>query len=95
MTKDQKTIKAQAVQITGLTNEIERLKSDLETVRTYREQYSKELADAHATFDLLGIPRRPKDTYCDLSVNARFTLFLAQRSGIQIKKDTDKEDCDW
>ena len=78
MTKDQRTIKAQAVQITELTNDVSRLKSDLDTVRKCREQADSELADVHATFDLLGIPRRVKNTYHDLTANARMTLFLAQ-----------------
>lgn len=91
MTKDQRTIKAQAAQITDLTNEITRLKSDLESTRKYREQYDAELTDIHTTFDLLGIPRCSKNSYRNLSANARLTLFFAQRGGIQIKKDATEE----
>lgn len=86
MTKDQRTIKAQAVQITDLTDEVARLKSDLELVRRYKEQYDSELADIHATFDLLSIPRHTKNSYRDISANARLTLFLAQANGIKIEQ---------
>lgn len=95
MTKDQRTIKAQVVQITELTNEIERLKSELETTRRYKEQSDNELSDINATFDLLCVPRCVKNNYRNLSANSRLTILLAQRSGIQIKKDADKEDLDW
>lgn len=90
MTKDQRTIKAQAVQITDLTNEITRLKSDLESARKYKDQYDNELKDVHATFDLLGVPQCVKNTYHDLTANARLTLFLAQTNGIKVEQP--KED---
>ena len=90
MTKDQKTIKVQAVQITDLTNEIARLKSDLESMRKYKEQYDNELSDIHATFDLLSVPRYVKNNYHNLSANARLTLFLAQTHGIKVEQP--KED---
>lgn len=86
MTKDQRTIKAQATQINDLTNEITRLKSDLESTRKYKEQYDNELKDVHATFDLLGVPQRVKNTYHDLTANARLTLFLAQTNGIKVEQ---------
>ncbi len=86
MTKDQRTIKAQTVQIAALANEIARLKSDLESVRKYKEQYDNELSDINATFDLLGIPQRVKDTYRNLTANARLTLFLAQINGIKVEQ---------
>lgn len=79
MTKDQRTIK-------DLTNEVTRLKSDLETARKYKDQYDSELSDVHATFDLLGVPRRVKNTYHDLTANARLTLFLAQTNGIKVEQ---------
>ena len=91
MTKDQRTIKAQATQIADLTNEITRLKSDLETARKYKEQYDNELSDINATFDLLGVPRRVKNTYHDLTANARLTLFLAQTNGIKVEQPKDGE----
>lgn len=90
MTKDQRTIKAQAVQINDLTNEITRLKSDLESACMYKDQYNNELKDVHATFDLLGVPQRVKNTYHDLTANARLTLFLAQTNGIKVEQP--KED---
>ena len=86
MTKDQRTIKAQAVQITELTNEVARLKSDLEHERKYKDQYDSELVDIHRTFDLLGVPARVKNTYHDLTANARLTLFLAQTNGIKVEQ---------
>lgn len=90
MTKDQRTIKAQTVQITDLTNEIARLKSDLESARKYKDQYDSELRDIHATFDLLGVPQHVKNTYYNLTANARLTLFLAQTNGIKVEQP--KED---
>ncbi len=89
MTKEQRTIKAQATQIADLTNEVARLKSDLETLRKYRDQYDAELADIHATFDLLCIPRHVKNSYRDMSANARLTLFLAQTNGIKVEQPKD------
>lgn len=89
MTKDQRTIKAQAVQITDLTNEVARLKSDLELTRKYKEQYDNELSDIHRTFDLLGVPARVKNAYHDLTANARLTLFLAQTNGIKVEQPKD------
>lgn len=90
MTKDQRTIKAQATQINDLTNEITRFKADLESARKYKDQYGSELADIHRTFDLLGVPQRVRNTYHDLSANARLTLFLAQTNGIKVEQP--KED---
>lgn len=86
MTKEQKTIKVQAQQIAALTNETTRLKSDLESARKYKDQYDNELKDVHATFDLLGVPHRVKNTYHDLTANARLTLFLAQTNGIKVEQ---------
>jgi hypothetical protein len=86
MTKDQRTIKEQAVQITDLTNKVARLESDLESTRKYKEQYDDELSDIHATFDLLGIPRCVKNSYRNMSANARLTLFLAQTNGIKVEQ---------
>ena len=86
MTKDQRTIKAQAVQITDLTNEITRLKSDLSRTEEYKKKYDEELCDIHRTFDLLGVPARVKNTYHDLTANARLTLFLAQTNGIKVEQ---------
>lgn len=92
MTKDQKTIKEQATQITDLTKELERLKSDNAIIQKYKEQYDNELKDIHETFDLLGVPRHPKNTYRDLSVNARLTLFLAKTSGLKVEQLKEEED---
>lgn len=86
MTKDQKTIKTQAAQIESLTNEVARLKSDLDLARKLKEQYDNELSDMHATFDLLSVPKRVNGTYRDLTANARLTLFLAQTNGIKVEQ---------
>ena len=91
MTKEQRTIKDQATKITELTNKVTELKSRLETADEYRNKYSSELNDIHATFDLLCIPKRVKDTYRDLTANARLTLFLAQINGIKVEQPKDGE----
>ena len=89
MTKEQRIIKAQAAQIADLTNTIAELKSKLETANEYRNKYSSELYDIHVTFDLLSIPRRVKNTYSDLTANARLTLFIAQINGIKVEQPKD------
>lgn len=89
MTKDQRTIKQQAVQIAGLTTEASALRADLENVRKYKERNDNELNDIHATFDLLGVPRRVENNYYALSANARLTLFLAQANGIKVEQPKD------
>lgn len=91
MTKEQKTIKEQAVQITDLANEVAMLKSDLEIARKYREQSENELSDIHATFDLLGVPRSVKGTYRNLTANARLTLFFAQINDIKVEQPKEGE----
>lgn len=91
MTKEQRIIKTQAEQITELTKAIEDLKSKLESACKYREQYDKELKDINATFDLLGIPSRVKNSYHDLTANARLTLFLAQTNGLKVEQPKDGE----
>lgn len=89
MTKEQRTIKEQAAQITELTKTIEDLKSRLESACKYKEQYDNELRDVHATFDLLGVPSRVKNTYSELTANARLTLFIAQTNGIRVEQPKD------
>lgn len=89
MTKEQRTIKEQAAQIAGLTNEVAKLKSDLELARKYKEQSDAELKDVHATFDLLGVPRRVSGTYYDFTATSRLTLFLAQANGIKVEQPKD------
>ena len=91
MTKEQRTIKEQATQIIDLINEIKDLKSNLELTSEYKEQYDTELSDIHATFDLLGVPRRANGTYHDLKANARLTLFIAQINGIKVTQPKDGE----
>lgn len=89
MTKEQRTIKDQAAQIAELTKTIEDLKSRLESACKYKEQYDNELRDVHATFDLLGVPSRVKNTYSELTANARLTLFIAQTNGIRVEQPKD------
>lgn len=91
MTKEQRIIKEKATQIADLTNEVAKLKSDLEMTRKYKEQYDNELADIHSTFDLLGVPKRVKNTYHDLNANARLTLFLAQTNGMKVEQPKEGE----
>lgn len=91
MTKEQRLIKDQATQIADLTNEIKELKSRLETADEYRSKYSSELNDIHATFDLLGIPSKVKNTYIDITANTRLTLFLAQINGIKVTQPKEGE----
>lgn len=91
MTKEQRTIKDKTTQIAELTNKVTDLESRLETTDEYRNKYSSELNDIHATFDLLGIPNRVKNTYRDLTANARLTLFLAQTNGIKVEQPKDGE----
>lgn len=91
MTKEQRTIREQKTQIENLASELKRVKSDLECTGKYKEQYSNELADINATFDLLNVPRRVKNTYHDLTVNARLTLFLAQLNGIKVEQPKEGE----
>ena len=91
MTKEQRIIKEQAAQIADLTNTIADLESKLKTANEYRDKYSSELYDIHATFDLLSVPRRVKNTYSDLTANARLTLFIAQINGIKVTQPKDGE----
>ncbi len=91
MTKEQRTVKEQATQITDLISKIKDLKSNLELTREYKEQYDTELSDIHATFDLLGVPRRANNAYHALTVNARLALFIAQINGIKVTQPKDGE----
>lgn len=91
MTKEQRIIKEQAAQIADLTKTITDLKSKLETADEYRKKYASELYDIHATFDLISIPRRVKNTYSDLTANARLTLFIAQTNGIRVEQPKDDD----
>ena len=91
MTKEQRTVKEQATQITELINKIKELKSNLELTRGYKERYGTELADIHATFDLLGVPRRANGTCHALKANARLTLFIAQINGIKVTQPKEGE----
>lgn len=91
MTKDQRTIKQLTQQLADLTSEITRLKLNLVSECLYKNKYRDELDDIHTTFDLLDIPRRVKNTYHDLTANARLTLFLAQTNGIKVEQPKEGE----
>ena len=91
MTKEQKTVKEQAAQITDLIDKIKDLKSNLELTSEYKEKYDTELSEIHATFDLLGVPRRANGTYHALKANARLTLLIAQINGIKVTQPKDGE----
>lgn len=84
MTKDQRTIKQLTTQVTELETKLASAKDDLKRSQEYKEKYDHELADIHRTFDLLGVPQSVKNSYHDLSANARLTLFLAQTHGIPV-----------
>ena len=95
MTREQRLIKKYEAQIEQMSTDYAEA---TRIAKMYTDQNSKlqgELEDMHLTFDSLGIPRRLKDTYRDMTLSARFVLFLAQRSGIPVKQDPNKEDCDW
>lgn len=91
MTKEQRTVKEQAAQITDLIDKIKDLKSNLELTRDYKERYDTELSDIHATFDLLGVPRRANGDYHALKANSRLALFIAQINGIKVTQPKDGE----
>ena len=86
MTKEQRTIKEQAAKIAELTKTVEEITSRIESIKKCKDKYCDELDDIHATFDLLGIPDKVKNTYHELSANARLTLFLAQTNGIKVEQ---------
>lgn len=52
--------------------------------------FNNELRGMHATFDLLGIPTQFRNSYRDLSANARLTLSLAQTNGITVAQPKDE-----
>lgn len=79
MTKDQRKIKDLTTQVEDLTKKLESEKSSKEY---YSREYSKaqdELRELHATFDLLGVPRKnSSETYAsELSLSNRMTLYVA------------------
>lgn len=63
----------------------------MELTRGYKEQYDTELADIHATFDLLDVPRRANGTCHVLKANVRLTLFVAQINGIKVTQPKEDE----
>lgn len=81
MTKEQRKIKELTAQVKDLTEQLKEEKSNKEY---YSREYSKvqnELRELHNTFDLLNVPRKTSsDSYCELSLNSRMTLYIA---GIQ------------
>lgn len=86
MTKEQRIIKQLTQQVADLKVDLENKDTNLKRTEEYKKQYDGELSDINATFDLLGVPRRVKNTYYDLTANARLTLFLAQINGIKVEQ---------
>lgn len=91
MTKDQRTIKQLTAQVTELKATLTSAEDNLKRTQEYRERSDNELADIHRTFDLLGVPKRVKNQYHDLSANARLTLFIAQTNGIPVAQPDEEE----
>lgn len=91
MTKDQRTIKQLTQQVVDLEAQLKVKSDDLKRVEEYKKQYDAELSDINATFDLLGVPRRVRNNYHDLTANARLTLFLAQTNGIKVEQPKEGE----
>ena len=91
MTKEQRTIKVQAQQIAELENLVKSKDEECKRTEDYRGRLSDELDNLHETFDLLGVPRRVKNTYHDLSANSRLTLFLAELNNIKVEQPKEGE----
>ena len=89
MTKEQRLIK----ELTTKVNDLEELRKEKESSLRYaqdeRNKATTELNDLHSTFDLLGVPKRRKGEYRDLSANARLTLFMAQMNNIPVAQPTE------
>lgn len=84
MTKEQRLIKELTTKVTDLEKSYKDKDNSLHYIQDERNKLSDELNDLHATFDLLGVPKRRKGTYSDLSANARLTLFMAQINDIPV-----------
>ena len=91
MTKEQRTIKTQAQKIAELENLVKSKDDDWKRTEEYRGRLSDEHNNLHDTLDLLGVPRRVKGTYHDLSANARLTLFLAVLNNIKVEQPKEGE----
>lgn len=91
MTKEQRTIKVQAQQIAELENLVKSKDDEYKRIEDYQGRLSDELNNLHNTLDLLGVPRRVKGTYHDLSANARLTLFLAVLNNIKVEQPKEGE----
>ena len=91
MTKEQRTIKQLAQQVADLKVDLENKDANLKRTEEYRKQSDNELADIHNTFDLLGVPRCVKNSYRNLTANARLTLLLAQTNGIKVEQPKEGE----
>lgn len=78
MTKEQRKIKDLTTQVEDLTK---KLKEETSSKEYYSKEYSKaqnELRELHNTLDLLNVPRKTSsDSYCELSLNSRMTLYIA------------------
>lgn len=91
MTKEQRLIK----ELTAKVNELEQSCKDkdcsLRFAQDDRSKLTAELNDLHSTFDLLGVPKRRKGEYRELSANARLTLFMAQLNKIPVVQPTEED----
>ena len=78
MTKEQRTIKDLTAQVADLTKKLADEKSNKEF---YYKEYSKaqdELKELHNTFDFLDVPKKSSEqSYTELSLNSRMTLYIA------------------
>ena len=88
MTKEQRKIKELTAQVEDLNKKLADEKSNKEY---YYKEYSKahdELKELHATFDLLGVPRKnSSESYAaELSLSNRMTLYVA---GVRNPKTSD------
>ena len=94
MTKEQRLIKKYEAQIEQMSTDYAEQSRNAKMYSDQSSRLQDELEDMHLTLDVLGVPRSLKGTYRDMTLSARFVLFLAQRSGILVKQDPNEENCD-
>ena len=90
MTKEQRLIKELTAKVTELEQSCKDKDNSLRFAQDDRSKLTSELNDLHSTFDLLGVPKRRKGMYSDLSANARLTLFMAQLNEIPVAQPTEE-----
>lgn len=79
MTKEQRKIKDLTAQVEDLTKKLEQEKSSKEYYSRECSKAQDELRELHATFDLLGVPRKnSSESYpSELRLSNRMTLYVA------------------